>query len=187
MNFVVIDVETANENSSSICQVGLARFSQGKLVHPWGTLINPQDSFRPFNVQLHGIKPGAVAHSPTWIEVQRELRTQFEDRILVSHTYFDRAAVNEANGRFGVDQIPVAAWIDTCRVARQACPHLQNHKLTSLAMNFGIVYGAHDAIEDARCAGEILILAARTLGLSLDELSAAKRRPSPATHPPTVR
>ena len=175
MEFVAIDVETANQNLFSICQIGIASFSKGRLVRTWGTLINPEDSFSSFNIRLHGIGPRDVAHSPTWLDVQSELRDYLEQCTLVSHTYFDRRAINGANERYEVEPIMVSGWIDTCQIARKAWPHFPNHKLTSLAQIFGIVYEAHDATEDARCAGEILILAARTTGLSLDELLKAKQ------------
>jgi DNA polymerase-3 subunit epsilon len=165
MEFVAIDVETANQNPSSICQIGIASFSNGSLVRTRGTLINPEDSFLPFNIQLHGIGPSEVAHSPTWIDVQSVLRELLERCTLASHTYFDRGAMNGANARYGVKPILVSGWIDTCQIARTAWPHFSNHKLTSLARTFGITYEAHNAAEDARCAGEILILAARRTGL----------------------
>jgi DNA polymerase-3 subunit epsilon len=184
MDFVVIDVETANQNSSSICQIGIACFSNGKHVRTWGTLINPEDSFSSFNVQLHGIEPRDVAHSPTWLDVQSDLRDSLEQRTVASHTFFDRGAVNGANERYAVTPILVANWIDTCQIARRTWPYLPNHKLASLARNFGIVYGAHDALEDARCAGEILLQAARTSNLSLEELSMGKH---PSRRPALVR
>jgi DNA polymerase-3 subunit epsilon len=171
MDFVAIDVETANQHPSSICQIGIAVFSRGRLVSTWGTLVNPEDSFLPFNIQLHGIRPCDVVKSPTWVHVQSDLRSYLEHRVVASHTYFDRGAMAGANGRYGVRALSVPCWIDTCQTARTAWPHLPNHKLTSLARTFGIVYGAHDATEDARCAGEILILAALGTGLSLDQLS----------------
>jgi len=174
MEFAVIDVETSNQNPASICQVGIACFSKGRLVRTWETLINPGDSFLSFNTQLHGIGPSAVTHSPTWIEVQSDLRDLLEGCILASHTYFDRGAMNGANLRYGVKLISVADWLDTCQIARRAWPHLPNHKLTSLARTFGIFYEEHNAVEDARCAGEILIMAARSTGLSLEQLSRAK-------------
>jgi DNA polymerase-3 subunit epsilon len=170
MEFVAIDVETANQNPGSICQIGIACFSKGALIRTWGTLINPEDSFLSFNIRLHGIGPCNVARSPTWIEVQNDLRRFLEQSTLVSHTYFDRGAMSRANCRYGVDTISVTNWLDTCQIARRAWPHLSNHKLTSLARTFGIAYRAHDAIEDARCAGEILVLAARSSGISVDEL-----------------
>jgi DNA polymerase-3 subunit epsilon len=54
MDFVALDVETANADSSSICQIGLATFEDGCLVDEWSTLVNPEDYFDPFNVSIHG-------------------------------------------------------------------------------------------------------------------------------------
>jgi DNA polymerase III subunit epsilon len=175
MDFVAIDVETANQDPSSICQVGIATFSQERFVQMWSSLVNPEDSFSTFNIQIHGIRPSDVAHAPTWLDVQSEVRQRLEPYLLASHTYFDRRAINGANARYRLSPLAITGWIDTCQIARAAWPHLPNHKLPSLARTFGIVYGAHDAAEDARCAGEILLLAARHTGLSLYELSKGKR------------
>jgi DNA polymerase-3 subunit epsilon len=45
MQFVAIDVETANPDFASICQIGLARFKDGQLVDTWEALIDPDDYF----------------------------------------------------------------------------------------------------------------------------------------------
>jgi len=170
MKFAVVDVETANQSASSICQIGVATFSMGRLVNLWETLVNPEDSFAPFNTQLHGIRQSDVLDSPTWFEIQAELECHLSQSTLASHTYFDRAAINGANTRYRLKPLRVETWIDTCHLARIAWPHLPNHKLPSLARTFGITYKTHSAAEDARCAGEILIMAARSAGLALDDL-----------------
>ncbi len=43
MEFVALDVETANADCSSICQIGIARFGDGCLAEEWSTLVNPED------------------------------------------------------------------------------------------------------------------------------------------------
>jgi DNA polymerase III epsilon subunit-like protein len=64
--------------------------------------------------------------------------------------------------------------------------------LTGLAKHFGIVYRAHDALEDARVAGEILALALNERRISIAELTAAPgkhitRFPiSPASDAPSI-
>ena len=45
MNFVAVDVETANSDRASICQIGIAVFKDGKLADEWVSLINPEDHF----------------------------------------------------------------------------------------------------------------------------------------------
>ena len=64
-------------------------------------------------------------------------------------------------------------WIDTCWLSRYAWPHLSNHKLPTLARSFGIAYKAHDALEDARVAGEVLALALLERQITIGELLAS--------------
>jgi DNA polymerase-3 subunit epsilon len=161
LDFSVVDVETANHSPGSICQIGIACFRDGELIETWGELVNPEDSFLAFNTRLHGIGARAVSRAPIWPQLRPKLRSLLEDRAVASHTYFDRTALNSADVRYGLPHIRVAGWVDTCRIARQVWPHLANHKLTSLAENFRISYRAHDAIADAGCAGQILLMAAQ--------------------------
>ena len=45
MEFVAIDVETANPDYSSICQIGLVCYKDGKPHEEWKSYINPEDYF----------------------------------------------------------------------------------------------------------------------------------------------
>ena len=45
MDFVALDVETANPDMASICQIGAARYSGGILAEEWKTYVDPQDYF----------------------------------------------------------------------------------------------------------------------------------------------
>jgi DNA polymerase-3 subunit epsilon len=170
MDFVVIDVETANSNPRSICQVGITTFQNDSLSGIWGSLINPEDSFSALNIAIHGIRPYHVVDAPNWVDIQHELRSRLEQRILASHTYFDFRAVRSANERYGLPGISWTDWVDTCKVARTAWPYLSSYRLSHLARAFGISYQPHNATEDARCAGEILLRAVQTTGLALKDL-----------------
>jgi DNA polymerase-3 subunit epsilon len=70
VSFVVIDFETANADLSSICQVGIASFHDGRLVDTWGSLVNPEDEFDAINVSIHGIDEhqvkDALVVNPNW-------------------------------------------------------------------------------------------------------------------------
>jgi DNA polymerase-3 subunit epsilon len=92
---------------------------------------------------------------------------------VASHTDFDRAALSGACLRAEVPAVPYAKWIDTCWLARCAWPHLPNHKLPTLARSFGITYRAHDALEDARVAGEVLALTLQERQMTIGELLAS--------------
>lgn len=159
MDFLAIDVETACANHGSICQLGVAFFKARQCVRVESRLICPEMEFSWFNSALHGIRAEDVAQQPTWKDVYPELLSWAHTSVLVSHTFFDRTAVECACRRYGMAMLSYAKWIDTCAAARQAWPHLANHKLPTLAARFGITYRAHDAADDARVAGEIFLLA----------------------------
>ena len=86
MDFVVIDVETANPDLASICQVGVASFRDGALVETWASLVNPEDYFSPLNVSIHHIGESHVEGAPTWSEVFPEVASRLQKRITVSHS-----------------------------------------------------------------------------------------------------
>jgi DNA polymerase III subunit epsilon len=175
--YFVVDVETANQARESICQIGIAFFAGGRMVDGWETLVNPLDRFAAFNTALHGIGPRTVAQAPCWSDVFPKVRKMLSGAAVASHTYFDRAALTGACARAGVPAVPYGKWIDTCWISRFAWPDLPNHKLPTLARSFGIAYRAHDALEDARVAGEVLALALGERQMTLGELLA-----SPARH-----
>lgn len=170
MDFVVIDVETANADLSSICQVGIASFRDGTLADSWVSLVNPQDYFSAVNVSIHGIDNCCVIDAPTWGEVFPEVASRLQNMIVVSHTPFDRVAVERACSRANLEGVE-CTWLDSARVVRRAWPQFarSGYGLSNVAANFGIEYGAHDALEDARCAGLLLLRAVVETGLSPEQ------------------
>ena len=64
MQFVAIDVETANPDMGSICQIGLAKFVDGQLAEEWSTLVDPEDYFDDVNISIHGIELRMVRGQP---------------------------------------------------------------------------------------------------------------------------
>ena len=43
-SFVAVDVETANSDRGSICQIGVVSVEQGQIVDEWQTLVDPRDA-----------------------------------------------------------------------------------------------------------------------------------------------
>jgi DNA polymerase-3 subunit epsilon len=176
MDFVVVDVETANPDLASICQVGVARFEDGRCVEQWERLVDPRDEFHWAHVKVHGIRPGDVAGSPTIAELYPELEGLLGVPVVASHTAFDRAAVCRAAARHALAE-PGCAWLDTARAARVAWPRLGrgSYGLKSLGDRFGIRFVHHHAGEDARAAGEVLLRAIDETGLGVEQLLARAR------------
>jgi DNA polymerase-3 subunit epsilon len=178
MDFVVIDVETANADVSSICQVGIATFRDGALADTWVSLVNPEDYFSPFNISIHGIDEDRVGDAPTWERVFPQVASLLQGRIVVSHTPFDRLALARACDRYSLARCE-CTWLDSARVVRRAWPQFSRsgYGLSNVAAYFGIDYQAHDALEDARCAGLLLLRAVDETGLSPEEWLARVERP----------
>ncbi len=168
--FVAIDVETANARLSSICQVGIASFRDGVIADSWVTLVDPEDHFDQINISIHGITPAAVKGSPKWKEALKEINVRLREKIVVSHTAFDRLALTQACD-LAATSLCACTWLDSTRVVRRAWPQFAHggYGLPNVAAHFGITYRAHDALEDARCAGEILLRAVADTGLSVDQ------------------
>ncbi len=179
MDFVVIDVETANADPASICQVGIASFCGGVLANAWESLVNPQDYFSPFNISIHGIVEETVQNAPTWARVFPQVESRLSNAIVVSHTPFDQVALARAC-RFSGLETCACAWLDSARVARRAWPRFarSGYNLPNLATHFGIPYHAHNALEDARCAGLILLRAVADTGLSPEQWLARFKPPA---------
>lgn len=178
MEFVALDVETANPDLASICQVGVVRFVDGQIVEQWETFVDPQDYFDPCNVMVHGITEETIAGAPTFDEVADLLAERLTGRVVVHHTSFDKAAINQAAEAYDLPPIS-CTWLDTARVARrtwQECSQ-SGYGLSAVAALLGLSFQHHRAVEDARAAGEILLAAMQCANLSLDGWLARVKRP----------
>lgn len=177
-SFVVIDVETANPRLSSICQIGIASFRDGVLQHSWESLVNPEDYFDPMHISIHGIDETRVKSAPTWPVVYPQADQLLSGSIVVSHTAFDLAALRRACEKYALTTSEYQ-WLDSARVVRRAWPMFSRsgYRLASVAEHFAINYKPHDALEDARCAGEILLRAIAETGLNVSQWLERARQP----------
>ncbi|MGP7796992.1 exonuclease domain-containing protein [Sphingomonas sp. CLY1604] len=181
-DFVVIDVETACARVSSICQVGIVGFLDGRELFAWETLLDPRDEFHPANIRIHGIAAHHVAGKPTFADVHATIDRHLTGRVTVAHSLFDKGALAAACRIHDRPSIETH-WLDSVRVARRAWPDLDNHRLGCLARFLGVPHRHHDALSDARAAGWVIVRAIEHTGLSLADWTAPPRQPGPAPKP----
>jgi DNA polymerase-3 subunit epsilon len=177
-DFVVIDVETACSRVSSICQVGIVGFRDGRELFAWETLLDPCDDFHPMNTRIHGIAAHHVAGQPTFAQVHGEIDRHLSGAVTVAHSMFDKGALAAACRMHSCAEIETV-WLDSVRVAKRAWPDLPNHKLGGLARFLGVAHRHHDALSDARAAGWVIVRAIEHTGLSLADWMAPVRAPGP--------
>lgn len=170
MDFVAIDVETANADMSSICQLGVATFRGGELAAEWKSYIDPEDYFDPINVSIHGITEQTVFGQPTLPNLVGEFLERLGQDVVLSHTHFDRVAVHQSFTRYGLKS-PRCTWLDSARVARRTWSHCaeRGYGLQDLCRFIGYKFNAHDALEDAKAAGYVFLAAIRETGLSVGD------------------
>jgi DNA polymerase-3 subunit epsilon len=168
VRFIALDVETANPDMSSICQIGIVHFEDGKPVETWSSLVDPQDYFDDVNVSIHGIEKEDVRGAPIFKQVSAEINRRIGGQVVAIHTAFDRNAITQAASRHGT-MPPECFWLNTASVARRAWPEVaqQGYGLVPLAAKLGIEFEHHDAVEDARAAGMILVRAMTEMNLAL--------------------
>ncbi|MHA3104681.1 exonuclease domain-containing protein [Acinetobacter sp. ANC 3791] len=165
MNFIAFDVETANSDPKSICQVGLAVFENGQLKEKWGTYVNPKSHFDWMNIEIHGITSNMVKDAPTISELHSTLSKYFNNNTVVTYTAFDRSAISRNNLDFDCD------WLDAAMVVRRTWEKVaySGYGLANVcAMNDVIMDNHHDAVSDAVAAGNILVKAMQHHGINID-------------------
>ncbi len=169
MEFVAIDVETANADMASICQIGLARFKDGKLVEEWSTLIDPEDYFDFINIDIHGITEEDVIGAPTFSKVAGDLSGFLSGSVCVSHTYFDRVSVGRALEKCSLNPIETI-WLDSARVARRTWEECawRGYGLSRVCEIIGYKFKHHDALEDAKASAQVIIAAVEKTGLDVE-------------------
>jgi DNA polymerase III subunit epsilon len=178
MDFVAIDVETANADMASICQIGIARFANGVLADEWKSNIDPQDYFDGINVSIHGIDEAIVAGAPTFGVLANTINGMLNGHVVVTHTNFDKVAIYQACKKCKA-MPPSCTWLDSAGVVRRTWKEFsqRGYGLQSVCASIGYKFQAHDALEDAKAAGNIMLAAMKQTGLDLDAWLTQVRQP----------
>lgn len=168
LDFIGFDVETANGDVGSICQIGVVRFVDGVEVAAESWLCTPPPGLAEFsadNIAIHGITPGDVAGQPGFADRLPGLLEFIGDLPVVAHNaQFDMMALQRA---CAASDLPVPTLSFGCSLilARAAGLGLTSHRLPVVAGALGVPLGRHhDATEDARAAALILVALARNSG-----------------------
>lgn len=161
-DFFALDVETANADYSSICQIGLVKFSAEGVVKKWIFLVDPQSYFDPYNTSIHGLDASSVSGAKTFAELHAELSKLLHQSIVLHHGHFDFTAFRRCYDRFSLPEIE-CNWLDNTKVVRRTWAEFstKGYGLRNLSDHFEIPLSHHDALSDAQAAGQIFLKAMR--------------------------
>lgn len=172
LDFVAVDVETANPSWGSICQIGAAKVREGKIVETRSWYCQPPQGlgeFHPDNVRIHGITAEDVRDAMPFGKAYAEFVEFAAGMPLVAHNaQFDATALQRACQASGTE--PQQAHFGcSLALARAANLEVRNHRLPTVAEHLGVELSQHhDACADAAAAAGIVVALARRAHLSGD-------------------
>ena len=177
-DFVAVDVETANSDAGSICQIGIACVQMDGTIKTYKTLVNPLTHFDGFNVSIHGITAEMAAEAPPFNRAVIPYMKLMTSHKIIHHSPFDKRAFKTA---FEDNDMPFPdmQWHDSVIIARRAWPEFKGdggHGLANLKIKLGLDFEHHDAEEDAKAAAMVVLAALKRTNRTIEELTQHKTR-----------
>lgn len=161
-DFVAIDFETANCESTSICSVGAIKVRQGVPVSSFYRLVRPYPNYylRRFTDEIHGISRADTDNAPTFDMLWPELRDWLEELPLVAHNAaFDSRCLTSTLRYYGLADRRERPFLCTLQAARRAIPRSMcggSYSLPYVAQFLGIPFtNHHNALADAQACAAI--------------------------------
>lgn len=165
MNYIILDVETADTNST-ICQLAMVKVEDGIVVNTYNQLIKPEPFyFNPINIEVHHILPSDVENCHTLDYYLDDIMRFIGDDIVICHnSAFDMKALqshlNDYSINFACSYLLSRKYIDSPKYGLQ---YLANQLI-------GYEYQAHDALADCLATNELVKYLLHQTQYSLEEL-----------------
>jgi DNA polymerase III epsilon subunit family exonuclease len=156
-DYVVFDFETtgAKVPPCRVTEIGAYRVKNGE----FQTLINPECEIPIFITQLTRISDSMVANAPKFAEIADDLLDFIGDSVLVAHNArFDMMFLNHEIGMIHQGYKVKNPQLCTVKLSRNLVPHIENHKLNTVAQHFCVdLTNHHRAAADAHATAKIFI------------------------------
>ena len=155
-DFAAIDFETANNERTSVCSVGVVIVRDGEIVDTFYSLIQPEPNYYNYWCsQVHGLTRKDTEEAPIFPEVWKQIEPFIEGLPLVAHNKsFDESCLKAVFRMYQMDY-PDYEFHDTLAASRShfGC-RLPNHQLQTVAAACGYdLVNHHHALADAEaCA-----------------------------------
>ncbi len=179
-DFVVFDLETTGAKCPPcrVTEIGAYRVEKGKITNQFHTLVNPETPIPIFITQLTGITDSMVRNAPKFREIAGDFLEFIGDAVLVAHNSpFDMRFLNHEIGMI-YDGYKVAnPHLCTVQLSRRLVPHIENHKLNTVAEYFRVdLVNHHRALHDAHATAKIFVNLLNQLNdLGVSDLATARK------------
>ena len=154
-DFAAIDFETAHNERTSVCSVGVVIVRDGEIVDTFYSLILPEPNYYNYWCsQVHGLTREDTEDTPVFPEVWKQIEPLIEGLPLVAHNKaFDESCLKAVFRCYQMDY-PDYEFLCTCVASRKAFPQAENHQLHTISKLCGYeLENHHHALADAEaCA-----------------------------------
>ena len=158
-DFAAIDFETANNERSSVCSVGIVIVRNGEIVDSFYSLIQPEPNYYNYWCsQVHGLCREDTEDAPIFPDVWAQIEPLIEGLPLVAHNRpFDESCLKAVFRCYQMDY-PDYRFLCTCVASRRAFPKAPNHQLHTVAALCGYdLRNHHHALADAEACARIAL------------------------------
>ena len=158
LNFAAIDFETANNERSSVCSVGIVIVREGKIVDKFYSLIKPEPEYYNYWCsQVHGLSLDDTMEAPVFPDVWAQIEPMIEGLPLVAHNKaFDESCLKAVFRVYQMDY-PDYEFHCTCIASRKVWPE-GPHNLDIIAARCGYdLENHHHALADAEACAAIAL------------------------------
>jgi DNA polymerase-3 subunit epsilon len=159
-SFAAIDFETANEQPSSVCSVGIVIVRHGILENTIYKLIRPEPEYYLYrNTLVHGLSSLDTETADVFSNVWGDIEPYILDLPLVAHNaIFDRGCLKAAFLTYQMDY-PDYEFKCTLQASRKYFgKSLPNHRLPTVAAACGhLLTNHHNALDDALACAAIAL------------------------------
>ena len=158
LNFAAIDFETANNERSSVCSVGIVIVRDGKIVDKFYSLIKPEPKYYNYWCsQVHGLSLDDTMEAPVFPDVWAQIEPMIEGLPLVAHNKaFDESCLKAVFRVYQMDY-PDYEFHCTCIASRKVWPE-GPHNLDIIAARCGYdLENHHHALADAEACAAIAL------------------------------
>ena len=156
---VIFDLETTGFSASTceIIEFGAVKIRKGEIIDRFSRFVKPQSSIPEEITRLTSITNEMVADASSIEEILPEFLAFTEGALLIAHNAnFDTGFVRAAAQKCGIPfENP---YLDTVAISRYVNPSLKNHKLDTIAEDYGFGdFHHHRAVDDAEVLAKIYL------------------------------
>lgn len=162
MNFVALDFETANYNSTSVCSVGIAIIEEGELRQSISRLVKPYPNYYINRfTDIHGIDSKMTDNEPDFETVWNDIKPLLENKIVVAHNAaFDFNVLGNSLTHYNIEY-PNLHYYCSVAICRKTFSYLESHQLSTMCNYLSIELNHHNAESDAVGAAKIVLSACK--------------------------